>query len=289
MYLNEFKNFIELEKKYSKNTVVAYMKDLVEFQSFLQSFNVFLNDKLDYLYIRKWIIKLSENGLSKRSINRKIASLKAYFKFLISIDKLKKSPLKVHKNLKIEQKIIVPFNEKELDNVFKIFNKNNFNKNYRDFLLIEILYSTGLRRDEIINLKCKNIFFDKRLIKVLGKRNKERLVPVLPSLLNKMKIYMKKNPTNVYFFQSKNGNVISPSTVYRIVKKYFSAISTKNKISPHVLRHTFATHLINNGADINAVKEILGHSSLASTQIYAKIKIPKMINDYMLNHPREKT
>ncbi|MEC8601782.1 MAG: tyrosine-type recombinase/integrase [Bacteroidota bacterium] len=289
MYLNEFKNFIELEKKYSKNTVVAYMKDLVEFQSFLQSFNVFLNDKLDYLYIRKWIIKLSENGLSKRSINRKIASLKAYFKFLISIDKLKKSPLKVHKNLKIEQKIIVPFNEKELDNVFKIFNKNNFNKNYRDFLLIEILYSTGLRRDEIINLKCKNIFFDKKLIKVLGKRNKERLVPVLPSLLNKMKIYMKKNPTNVYFFQSKNGNVISPSTVYRIVKKYFSAISTKNKISPHVLRHTFATHLINNGADINAVKEILGHSSLASTQIYAKIKIPKMINDYMLNHPREKT
>ena len=277
MYLNEFKNFIELEKKYSKNTVVAYMKDLVEFQSFLQSFNVFLNDKLDYLYIRKWIIKLSENGLSKRSINRKIASLKAYFKFLISIDKLKKSPLKVHKNLKIEQKIIVPFNEKELDNVFKIFNKNNFNKNYRDFLLIEILYSTGLRRDEIINLKCKNIFFDKRFIKVLGKINKERLVPVLPSLLNKMKIYMKKNPTNVYFFESKNGNVISPSTVYRIVKKYFSAISTKNKISPHVLRHTFATHLINNGADINAVKEILGHSSLASTQIYAKIKIPKMI------------
>lgn len=289
MYLNEFKNFIELEKKYSKNTVVAYTKDLVEFQSFLQSFNVFLNDKLDYLYIRKWIIKLSENGLSKRSINRKIASLKAYFKFLISIDKLKKSPLKVHKNLKIEQKIIVPFNEKELDNVFKIFNKNNFNKNYRDFLLIEILYSTGLRRDEIINLKCKNIFFDKKLIKVLGKRNKERLVPVLPSLLNKMKIYMKKNPTNVYFFQSKNGNVISPSTVYRIVKKYFSAISTKNKISPHVLRHTFATHLINNGADINAVKEILGHSSLASTQIYAKIKIPRMLNDYMLNHPREKT
>ena len=118
MYLNEFKNFIELEKKYSKNTVVAYMKDLVEFQSFLQSFNVFLNDKLDYLYIRKWIIKLSENGLSKRSINRKIASLKSYFKFLISIDKLKKSPLKAHKNLKIEQKIIVPFNEKELDNVF---------------------------------------------------------------------------------------------------------------------------------------------------------------------------
>ncbi len=289
MYLNDFKNYIELEKKYSKNTVVAYIKDLVEFQSFLKSFNIFLNDKLDYFYIRKWIIKLSENGLSKRSINRKITSLKSYFNFLISINKLKKSPLKAHKNLKIEQKVIVPFNEKELDKVFKIFNKNNSNKNYRDFLLIEILYSTGLRRDEIINLKCKNIFFDKGLIKVQGKRNKERLVPVLPSLLNKMKIYIKKNPNNIYFFQSKNGSTISPSTVYRIVKKYFSSISTKNKISPHVLRHTFATHLINNGADINAVKEILGHSSLASTQIYAKIKIPKMLNDYMLNHPREKT
>ena len=195
-------------------------------------------------------------------------------------------------------KIISPKTSKRLpsfvdkDDIQNLLDKVKFENNYignRDRLIIEFFYVTGIRLSELINIKISDIDFNNNFIKVLGKRNKERLVPVLPSLLNKMKIYMKKNPTNIYFFQSKNGNIISPSTVYRIVKKYFSSISTKNKISPHVLRHTFATHLINNGADINAVKEILGHSSLASTQIYAKIKIPKMLNDYMLNHPREKT
>ena len=224
MYLNDFKNYIELEKKYSKNTVVAYIKDLVEFQCFLKSFNIFLNDKLDYFYIRKWIIKLSENGLSKRSINRKITSLKSYFNFLISINKLNVSPLKLHRNLKVEPKIIIPFNEREMDKVFEIFN-NNSGKLDRDFLIIEILYSTGIRRDELINLKFEDIYFEQGLIKVLGKRNKERLVPVLPNLLSKIKKYSSNNSINSYLFKSKNGKKISPSTIYRIVKKYFRQIS----------------------------------------------------------------
>ena len=287
MYLSDFKNFIESEKKYSKHTVSAYVNDLEEFNKFLKINSVKLNEKLNYSFVRQWIVELSENGLSTRSINRKISSLKSYFNFLIAINKLNFSPLKLHRNLKVEPKIIIPFNEREMDKVFEIFN-NNSGKLDRDFLIIEILYSTGIRRDELINLKFEDIYFEQGLIKVLGKRNKERLVPVLPNLLSKIKKYSSNNSINSYLFKSKNGKKISPSTIYRIVKKYFRQISSKNKISPHVLRHSFATHMINNGADINSVKEILGHSSLASTQIYTKIKVPKMLNDYMLNHPREK-
>lgn len=287
MYLSDFKNFIESEKKYSKHTVSAYVNDLEEFNKFLNINRVKLNEKLNYSFVRQWIVELSENGLSTRSINRKISSLKSYFNFLIAINKLNVSPLKLHRNLKVEPKIIIPFNEREMDKVFEIFN-NNSGKLDRDFLIIEILYSTGIRRDELINLKFEDIYFEQGLIKVLGKRNKERLVPVLPNLLSKIKKYSSNNSINSYLFKSKNGKKISPSTIYRIVKKYFRQISSKNKISPHVLRHSFATHMINNGADINSVKEILGHSSLASTQIYTKIKVPKMLNDYMLNHPREK-
>ena len=287
MYLSDFKNFIESEKKYSKHTVSAYVNDLEEFNKFLNTNSVKLNEKLNYSFVRQWIVELSENGLSTRSINRKISSLKSYFNFLIAINKLNVSPLKLHRNLKVEPKIIIPFNEREMDKVFEIFN-NNSGKLDRDFLIIEILYSTGIRRDELINLKFEDIYFEQGLIKVLGKRNKERLVPVLPNLLSKIKKYSSNNSINSYLFKSKNGKKISPSTIYRIVKKYFRQISSKNKISPHVLRHSFATHMINNGADINSVKEILGHSSLASTQIYTKIKVPKMLNDYMLNHPREK-
>ena len=287
MYLSDFKNFIESEKKYSKHTVSAYVNDLEEFNKFLNTNSVKLNEKLNYSFVRQWIVELSENGLSSRSINRKISSLKSYFNFLIAINKLNVSPLKLHRNLKVDPKIIIPFNEREMDKVFEIFN-NNSGKLDRDFLIIEILYSTGIRRDELINLKFEDIYFEQGLIKVLGKRSKERLVPVLPNLLSKIKKYSSNNSINSYLFKSKNGKKISPSTIYRIVKKYFRQISSKNKISPHVLRHSFATHMINNGADINSVKEILGHSSLASTQIYTKIKVPKMLNDYMLNHPREK-
>lgn len=287
MYLSDFKNFIESEKKYSKHTVSAYINDLEEFNKFLNINRVKLNEKLNYSFVRQWIVELSENGLSTRSINRKISSLKSYFNFLIAINKLNVSPLKLHRNLKVDPKIIIPFNEREMDKVFEIFN-NNSGKLDRDFLIIEILYSTGIRRDELINLKFEDIYFEQGLIKVLGKRNKERLVPVLPNLLSKIKKYSSNNSINSYLFKSKNDKKISPSTIYRIVKKYFRQISSKNKISPHVLRHSFATHMINNGADINSVKEILGHSSLASTQIYTKIKVPKMLNDYMLNHPREK-
>lgn len=287
MYLDKFRNYLEAEKKYSILTVKAYTKDLEEFIDFLESTGASFNKNIEYTFIRNWIVFLSKNKISPNSINRKISSLKAYFKFLVNIKEIKRSPLRNHTSLRTKSKVVNPLNETEMKEVFKLF-KTSEKELTRDSMIIDILYSTGLRRAELINLKKSDIYFDDQVIKVLGKRNKERLVPMLPGLVKKLKLYSRNLEEDSFLLQSKNGNKISPSTIYRVVNKYLRSISTKTKISPHVLRHTFATHILNNGADINSIKEILGHKSLASTQIYTKIKIPTIVNDYMKNHPRQK-
>ncbi len=287
MYLDKFKNYLEAEKKYSILTVNAYTKDLEEFKDYIESSGISFSKNIEYTFIRNWIVFLSKNKISSSSINRKISSLKAYFKFLVNIKEIKKSPLRNHTTLRTKSKVMNPFNETEMKEVFDLF-KTSEKELTRDSMIIDILYSTGLRRAELINLKKSDIYFDDQVIKVLGKRNKERLVPMLPVLVKKLKLFSKNIKDDSFLLQSKNGNKISPSTVYRVVNKYLRNISTKTKISPHVLRHTFATHILNNGADINSIKEILGHKSLASTQIYTKIKIPTIVNDYMKNHPRQK-
>ena len=287
MYLDKFRNYLEAEKKYSILTVNAYTKDLEEFIDFLESTGASFNKNIEYTFIRNWIVFLSKNKISPNSINRKISSLKAYFKFLVNIKEIKKSPLRNHTSLRTKSKVVNPLNETEMKEVFELF-KTSEKELTRDSMIIDILYSTGLRRAELINLKKSDIYFDDQVIKVLGKRNKERLVPMLPGLVKKLKLYSRNLEEDSFLLQSKNGNKISPSTIYRVVNKYLRSISTKTKISPHVLRHTFATHILNNGADINSIKEILGHKSLASTQIYTKIKIPTIVNDYMKNHPRQK-
>ena len=287
MYLDKFRNYLEAEKKYSILTVNAYTKDLEDFKDFLESTGTFLNKNIEYTFIRNWIVFLSKNKISPNSINRKISSLKAYFKFLVNIKEIKRSPLRNHTSLRTKSKVVNPLNETEMKEVFELF-KTSEKELTRDSMIIDILYSTGLRRAELINLKKSDIYFDDQVIKVLGKRNKERLVPMLPGLVKKLKLYSRNLEEDSFLLKSKNGNKISPSTIYRVVNKYLRSISTKTKISPHVLRHTFATHILNNGADINSIKEILGHKSLASTQIYTKIKIPTIVNDYMKNHPRQK-
>ena len=287
MYLDKFKNYLEAEKKYSILTVNAYTKDLEEFIDFLESTGASFNKNIEYTFIRNWIVFLSKNKISPNSINRKVSSIKAYFKFLVNIKEIKKSPLRNHTSLRTKSKVVNPLNETEMKEVFELF-KTSEKELTRDSMIIDILYSTGLRRAELINLKKSDIYFDDQVIKVLGKRNKERLVPMLPGLVKKLKLYSRNLEEDSFLLQSKNGNKISPSTIYRVVNKYLRSISTKTKISPHVLRHTFATHILNNGADINSIKEILGHKSLASTQIYTKIKIPTIVNDYMKNHPRQK-
>ena len=287
MYLDKFRNYLEAEKKYSILTVNAYTKDLEEFIDFLETTGASFNKNIEYTFIRNWIVFLSKNKISPNSINRKVSSLKAYFKFLVNIKEIKKSPLRNHTSLRTKSKVVNPLNETEMKEVFELF-KTSEKELTRDSMIIDILYSTGLRRAELINLKKSDIYFDDQVIKVLGKRNKERLVPMLPGLVKKLKLYSRNLEEDSFLLQSKNGNKISPSTIYRVVNKYLRSISTKTKISPHVLRHTFATHMLNNGADINSIKEILGHKSLASTQIYTKIKIPTIVNDYMKNHPRQK-
>ena len=285
MLFSKFENYLQYEKNFSANTVIAYMKDLKSFQFFLNQCGVEISKELNYSFIRQWIVYLSENKYSKVSINRKIASLKSYFNFLINIGELNSSPLKTHKNLKSSSKIVIPFSRTEIVEVFESF--QFINGNERDKLIIELFYSTGIRRDELLNIRINNIDFDNYLIKILGKRDKERIIPMLPKLSKNILNYISKYYPSEFLFESKKSKKLSSSTIYRIVNKYFRAVSAKVKVSPHVLRHTFATHMLNNGADINTIKEILGHSSLSSTQLYTKIKLPKIVKDYKKSHPRE--
>lgn len=291
MHLSNFYDYLSKEKNYSSNTVIAYKKDVETFQEFCRvKFELNNLLKVTYPIIREWIIDLSEKELSPLTINRKISSLSKYYDFLIKINELKSSPLKNHKRLKVQKKLIIPFSEDEVLKVVDVFSKNFEGK--RNLLIVDMLYSTGVRRDELINIKLNDVLLDENLVKVLGKRNKERLVPLVLNLKSRINDYLKfrneiKSSSSNFFITTK-GKKIGPSLVYRVVKNYFSKVSTKVKTSPHVLRHSFATHMLNNGADINSIKEIMGHSSLASTQIYTKIKLPKIINDYRKNHPRER-
>ena len=291
MYLPNFFDYLSKEKNFSKNTIVAYKNDLEIFKLFcLDQYEIKDISIVAYPIIRNWIINLSEKNLSPLTINRKISSLSKYYDFLLKTQVNKVSPLKNHKRLKVQKKLIIPFSEDEVFKVVDVFSKDFEGK--RNLLIVDTLYSTGIRRDELINIKLNNVFLNEDLIKVLGKRNKERLVPVLSGLNKRIKDYLnfrkKIDSTSSNLFITNKGKSIGPSLVYRVVKKYFSKVSTKVKTSPHVLRHSFATHMLNNGADINSIKEIMGHSSLASTQIYTKIKLPTIINDYKKNHPRER-
>lgn len=285
MLFNKFKDYLSYEKNFSINTITAYLKDINDFQNFLIDNGTKISKEINYSFVRQWIVILSEKKYSKISINRKIASLKSYFNFLVNIGKINTSPLKAHKNLKSSSKIVIPFSEDEMDKVFDNFESSNINN--RDKLIIEIFYSTGIRREELINIKIKNISFERKVIKVVGKRNKERMIPMLPNLSSNILNYIDEKDPKIYLFESSKSKKLSISTIYRIVTKYFRSVSSKVRISPHVLRHTFATHMLNKGADINTIKEILGHASLSSTQIYTKIKLPKIVSDYNKSHPRE--
>ena len=285
MLFDKYEDYLNYEKNFSEHTVSAYLRDVKVFEKFLAQNDCKISNEINYSFIRQWIVSMSEKRYSKTSINRKIASLKSYFNFLVNIDIIESSPLKGHKNLKSSSKIVIPFSEDEIMQVFENFNDSKISD--RDKLIIEIFYSTGLRREELINIKIQDIFLKEGLIKILGKRSKERLIPILPSLSKNLKNFISNNNNSKYLFETKKLKKISVSTVYRLINKYFRLVSSKVKVSPHVLRHTFATHMLNNGADINTIKEILGHSSLSSTQIYTKIKLPKIVNDYNKSHPRE--
>ncbi|MBF6640467.1 tyrosine-type recombinase/integrase [Flavobacterium sp. J49] len=294
-FKNKFQDYLLLEKKYSLHTVTAYINDIGFFESFLS--DTFDDDNLirvNYSQIRAWIVSLSDDGISNSSINRKISSLKSFYKFLLKTKQIEMSPLLKHKALKAPKKLQIPFSEKELDLVLNQITYTDDFDGIRDKLIVDLFYTTGIRRTELINLKLQNIDLSAGTIKVLGKRNKERIIPILPIVESQIKLYISERSRlqrivdEEYFFLLLKGVKLNDSFVYRLINYYFSNVSEKVKKSPHILRHTFATHLLNNGADINSVKELLGHSSLASTQVYTHSSLAELKKVYGSAHPRNK-
>lgn len=288
--LDSFIDYLRLEKKYSKHTLMAYKKDVEDFKKFL--LKEFTQEDLlniNYSQVRSWIGSLVNSGLTNRTINRKLSSLKSFYNYLQKIDALKVSPLKKHKSLKIKKKVQVPFSQTEIQTVLQDCNQDSF-LHLRDKLIMELFYSTGIRRIELINIKLQDINLQDRTLKVLGKRNKERVIPLIDSVINTIRKYLEFrsdiNPKNNYLFLTKKGVKVYETLVYRIINSYFSAVSIKVKKSPHILRHTFATHLLNEGANLNSVKELLGHSSLASTQVYTHNSLGVLKKVYNRAHPR---
>ena len=293
MPFTSFLDYLNLEKNYSKHTLIAYHKDLLGFREFaLSEFDFSEINNVSYAIIRSWIVKLVDDGVSNRTINRKISSLRTYYKFLLKIGDIEVSPLVKHKVLKTAKKLQVPFSEKEIEDVLEILKGEDSFIGLRNKLIVELFYSTGMRRGELVNLKLNDISDSQKTIKVLGKRNKERIIPLLPSALITIASYLgyRKDLSSVkdvdYLLLTEKGTKIYETLVYRVINNYFSKASEKVKKSPHILRHSFATHLLNEGADIKSVKELLGHSSLASTQIYANNSISKLKQVYKNAHPR---
>jgi integrase/recombinase XerC len=288
-----FKDYLQLEKKYSPHTVNAYLTDINSFESFNKNqFNDENIDQANYSQIRSWIVSLVDNNRSNVSVNRKMASLKAFYKFLLKTKQIEVSPLLKHKALKTPKTLQIPFSEKEVVDVLsQIQNPIGFEE-IRDKLIIDLFYTTGIRRTELIHLKIANVNTSNNTIKVLGKRNKERILPLLPIVSEQLILYANERTRleiiteNDFFFLTKKGLKLNDSFVYRLINTYFSTVSEKVKKSPHILRHTFATHLLNNGADLNSVKELLGHSSLASTQIYTHSSLSELKKVYEEAHPR---
>jgi integrase/recombinase XerC len=288
-----FKDYLQLEKKYSPHTINAYLNDINFFESFNKNqFNEENIDQVNYSQIRTWIVSLVDDNMSNVSVNRKIASLKAFYKFLLKTKQIEVSPLLKHKALKIPKTLQIPFSEKEVVDVLNQMQNPVGFQETRDKLIIDLFYTTGIRRTELIHLKTANVNASNNTIKVLGKRNKERILPLLPIISGQLILYfnerarLEKIMDNDFFFLTKKGLKLNDSFVYRLINTYFSTVSEKVKRSPHILRHTFATHLLNNGADLNSVKELLGHSSLASTQIYTHSSLSELKKVYEEAHPR---
>jgi integrase/recombinase XerC len=290
-----FRNYLQLEKKYSPHTVNAYLNDVSYFEVFnKECFEQDTIEQVNYSQIRSWIVSLVDDGVSNGTVNRKVASLKAFYKFLLKIKQIQVNPLLKHKALKTEKKLQIPFSEKELT---EALSQNSIPEGFqevRDKLIVELFYTAGIRRAELINVKLSAVNFGGSTIKVLGKRDKERILPVLAVVMEQLRLYLKERSQlgiivdEDYLFLTKKGLKLNDSFVYRLINSYFSTVSGKVKKSPHILRHTFATHLLNNGADLNSVKELLGHSSLASTQIYTHSSLSELKKVYQEAHPRNK-
>jgi integrase/recombinase XerC len=300
MEKDNFINYIQFEKRYSPHTVIAYRTDLEQFYEFLnQQYGISDIFSVDHLIIRSWIVSLLEKQNSPRSINRKITTLKSYFKFLIKEGIIEENPIRKIISPRTSRRLPVFVEKEKMDFLLDKIDFGEGIQALRDRLIIEMFYDTGMRLSELLNLKESDIDFHNSSIKVLGKRNKERLIPFSDKFGKSLKIYLSacSESKNVispdhdtfdlpFLFKTSSGRKIYPKMVYRIVNKYLDQVTTIEKKSPHVLRHSFATHLLNNGAELNAVKELLGHANLSATQVYTHITIEKLKKIYHQAHPK---
>lgn len=290
-HVSKFLEHLQYEKNYAVHTITAYRTDLSGFQHFLaETYPDVHIEMCSYAMIRSWIVDLVEKDLNKRTINRKLTSLKVFFNFLLKIETIRKSPMSTHRSLKSQQHQELAFSQAEVKGVFELFDTSTL-IGQRDQLIIALLYATGMRRQELINLKNTDIDFSQKNLKVLGKRNKERLLPVSEVLLSKINAYLKFQEEEVetvspYLIQTQKGQQAYPNLIYRVVRSYFKAVSVKQKCSPHMIRHSFATHLLQKGADLVAIKELMGHGSLASTQHYTKNNLIELRQVVRNKHPR---
>lgn len=296
MYRNKFLDHLKFEKRYSEHTIQAYETDLKQFQKYLEDDYEFSDiHEAKFAMVRSWTAYLIEDGLSARSVNRKISTLKSFYKYLKRLGVIEINPM---------QKIVAPKMRKRLPEFVEehrmdmLLNQVEFSDDYeggRDKMILELLYATGMRVSELVNLKADDVNFQSNTLKVLGKRNKERLIPFSIELKSLIKNYLAirereiKTKRAPFLLLTKDGEKLRREFVYRMTNSYLGMVTTANKKSPHVLRHTFATHMLNNGADLNSIKEILGHANLSATQVYTHNTIEKLKSIHNLAHPREKS
>ncbi len=291
--IQEFLNYLTFQKRYSQHTIISYKTDLSAFFDFVEGqYNNIELDEISPSIVRTWLASVKESKPSSKTINRKISTLKSFFKYQLRMKNVAVSPMTSINSVKISKRLPSFVAQKDINTLLQHLEFPDTWEGKTNFLLLNIFYNTGVRLSELINLKESQVDKSNGIIKVLGKGNKERILPVNNKLLLEISNYIsakKQRPHTVsteFLLENEKGKKLYPKYVYRVVKKYIGAVSTNERRSPHVLRHSFATHLTNNGADINAIKELLGHSSLASTQVYTHNSIEKLKDVYKLSHPK---
>jgi integrase/recombinase XerC len=293
VYTEAFLTYLTFQKRYSPHTIISYQNDLTGFFDFIEGqFGVVSLTELNASFIRSWLASLKQSRIESKSINRKISTLKSFFKYQLKQGVLQSSPMATIISPKVKKRLPQYVTEKDINTLFNhvAFPDSWDGKTHN--LLLQLFYNTGMRQAELVNLKESQVDKSNGYIKVLGKGNKERLLPVSKELMKMVNDYIADKRLHLeqfdreYLLVNAKGKKLQPRAVYTIVNRYLTEVTTIDKKSPHVLRHTFATHLMNNGADLNAVKELLGHSSLAATQIYTHNTIEKLKDVYSKAHPK---
>lgn len=288
-----FFKYLQYEKRYSPHTLTSYHTDLGQFADYLQQvYEITDATEADHTIIRSWILTLVQNNIKPRSINRKIACLRSYYKFLLAQERIKINPMLRIKAPKATKKLPAFVQEEPFNNLLDSFSFEDNFEGQRDRLILEFLYGTGIRLAELIHIEPSDLELRAKTVRVLGKGNKERIVPLNDSLLKALDAYQHEKKrflgdnNSVKLLVTNKARPLYPKFVYRVVKKYISLITTSEHNSPHVLRHSFATHLLNKGADLNAIKDLLGHASLAATQVYTHNSIEQLKSIFEKAHPK---